>query len=96
MRCRGLVRHIDDLKVLVLSQLWLARASNQAVMTNDLVLCSHYPRCTKLNTKARNQPTSQPIAIVVVTDWAMKRNTSAVDDQYVQQISSHVDMVRNI
>ena len=95
MQCHGLVRHIIDLKALVLSQLWLARASNQAIMTNDLVLCLRYPRCTKLNTKARNLPTSQPIAIVVVTDWAMKRNTSAVDDQYVQQISSYVDTVGN-
>ena len=77
------VQHVDDLKVLVLSQSWLARASSQAVETNDLVLCLHYPGCTKLNTKARNQPTSQPIAIVMMTDWATKRNTSAVDDRYV-------------
>ena len=90
------MRNIDDLKVLVLSQSWLAYASSQAVMTNNLVLCSYYPRCTKLNTKARNEPTSQPIAIVVATDWATKRNMSAVNDQYVQQISSHVDMVGNI
>ena len=73
MRCHGLVRHVDNLKILVLSQSWLARASSQAVMTNDLVLCSGYPGCTKLNTKARNQTTSQPTAIVVVTDWATKK-----------------------
>ena len=65
-------------------------------MTNNLVLCLRYPGCTKLNTMARNQPASQPILIVVATDWDAKRNTSAVDDQYIQQISSFVDMVRNI
>ena len=80
---RGLVQHVDDLRVLVLLQSCLAHASSQAVVINDLLLCLHYPGCTKLNTKARNQPTSQPIAIVVVTDWAMKKNTSAVNDQYV-------------
>ena len=93
MWCRGLVRYINNLIVLVLLQLWLARASNQAIMTNDLVLYLRYPRCTELNTKVRNQLTSQPIAIVIATDWAMKRSMSAVDDQYIQQISSHVDTV---
>ena len=95
MWCHGLAWHINDLKVLVLLQSWLARASNQAIMTNDLVLYLHYLRFTKLNTKARNQPTSQPIAIVVVTDWATKRSMSVVDDQYIQQVSSHVDTVGN-
>ena len=75
MQCHGLVRHVIDLKVLVLSQSWLVHESNQAVMTNDLVLYLHYPSCTKLSTMVRNQPTNQPIAIVVVTDWATKRNT---------------------
>ena len=83
MRCCGLVRNVDDLKALVLLQLWLVHANSQAIITNDLVLCSHYPGYTKLNTKARNQPTSQPIAIVVVTDWATNRNMSVVDDRYV-------------
>ena len=83
MQCHGLVRHVDNLKVLVLSQSWLVYASSQAVMTKNLVLCLYYLRCTKLNTKARNQPTNQPIAIIVATDWATKRNTSAVGDRYV-------------
>ena len=95
VRCCGLMRYVNDLKALVLSQSWLVRASNQAVVTNNLVLYSHYPRCIKLSTRVRNQPTSQPIAIVVATDWATKRNTLAVSDQYVQQISYHVDTVGN-
>ena len=83
MQSRGLVQYVDDLKVLVLLQLWLACASSQAIVTNDLVLCLCYPGCTTLNTKARNQPTKQLIAIVVVIDWATKRNTSADNNRYV-------------
>ena len=83
MWCHGLVRYVDNLKVLLLSQSWLVHASNHAIVTNDLVLCSRYLGCTGLNTKARNQPTSQPIAIIVVTYWATKRNTSAANDQYI-------------
>ena len=83
MWCHGLVWHLDNLKVLVLLQWWLDRESSQAIVINNLVLCLRYPGCTKLNTKARNQPTSQPIAIIVAIDWATKRNTSAVDDPYI-------------
>ena len=83
MWCRGLVQHADNLKVLVLLWSWSAHAGSQAIVTNDLVLCLHYLGCTKSNTKVRNQLTSQPITIVVGTNWAMKRNMSVVNDQYI-------------
>ena len=79
----GLVQYIDGLTVLVLLRSWSVHASSQTIMTNDLELCSRYLGCTKLNTKARNQLASQPIAIFMGTDWAMKRNMSAADGQYL-------------
>ena len=80
---RGLMRYVGDLKALVLLWSWSMHAGNQAIVTNDLVLCLHYLGCTKLNTKVKNQLTSQPIVIVVGTNWAIKRNTSVVNDQYI-------------
>ena len=59
------------------------RVSSQAIETSDLVLYSCCLSYIKWNTKAGNQLTSQPIAIVVGTDWAAKRTMSAVDDWYV-------------
>ena len=79
MWCHGFVRHADNLKALALSWSWLVHADSQAIVINDLVLCSCYLGRTKLNTKARNQLTSQPTAIVMGTNWAMKRNTSVVN-----------------
>ena len=77
------VQHVGDPKALLLSWSWSSCANSQAVETSNLVLYLHYLLYTKLYTKARNQLTSQPIAIVVKTDWAMKRNTSAVDNWYI-------------
>ena len=81
--CRGVVQHADGLRVPILSRLWSACAISQAIMKNNLVLYLCYLGCTKLNTKARNELTIQPTAIIVGTDWAAKRNTSAVGDRYI-------------
>ena len=77
------VQHIGDPKALVLSWSWSTCASSQAVETSDLVLYMHCLLYTKWNSKARNQLTSQPIAIIMGIAWATKRNTSAVDDWYI-------------
>ena len=77
------MQHVGNPKVLVLSWLWSSCANSQAIETSDLVLYSHYLSYTKLYTKAKKWLICQPIAIAVETDWAMKRNTSAVDDWYV-------------
>ena len=83
MLCHVPVRHIGDPKALVLLWSWSLRANSQAIETSNLVLYLHYLLYTKLYTKARNWLISQPIAIVIETDWAMKRNMSAVNDWYV-------------
>ena len=81
--CRVPVRQVGDPKVLVLSGSWSSSANSQADETSDLVLYSHYLSYTKLYTKAKNRLISQPIAIAVETDWATKRNMSAVNDWYI-------------
>ena len=73
----------DNPKVLVLLWSWSLCANSWAVKTSDLVLYSHYLSYTKLYTKAKHWLISQPIAIVMEIDWAMKRNTSVVDDWYI-------------
>ena len=78
--CHVFMQHAGDLKALVLLWSWSVHTSSQAIMINNLVLCSHFLGCTKLSTRVRNQRTSHPIAVAMETDWAVKRNMSAVND----------------
>ena len=68
MQCHVFVQYAGDLKALVLLWSWSVHLSSQAVITNNLVLYSHYLRYTKLNTMVRNQLVGQTIVIVMETD----------------------------
>ena len=81
MLCHVPVQYVGDPKVLVLSWLWSLCANSHVVKISNLVLYSCYLSYIKLYTKAKNQLISQPIAISVETDWAMKRNMSMVNDK---------------
>ena len=75
MLCPIPVQHVGDPKALVLSWLWSLHANSQAIEASDLLLYLRYLLYTKWYTKAKNRLISQPITIVVETDWAAKRNT---------------------
>ena len=83
MLCHVPMQYVGDLKALVLLWSWSLHANSQAIKTSDLVIYLHYLLYTKLYINTRNWLISQPIAIVVETDWATKRNTSVVNDRYV-------------